>query len=58
MTRGVRIVFYLLLALIALAAVGTHLAEPFVGGVVARLIIASAVALAAWWVSRDIRDMD
>jgi hypothetical protein len=58
MTRGARIVFYLLLALIALIAVCTHLAVPFLGGVVARLIIASAVVLAAWWASRDIRDVD
>jgi hypothetical protein len=54
MERGVRIVFYLLLALIALVAACTHLAVPFVGAVVTRLIVAGAVAVAAWWIIRDI----
>jgi uncharacterized membrane-anchored protein len=58
MTRGVRIVSYLLLALIALVVAFTHLAVPFVGGVITRLLVAGAVAVAAWWVVRDIRDID
>jgi hypothetical protein len=41
-----------------LVAACTHLAVPFAGAVVTRLIIAGAVAVAAWCVIRDTREID
>jgi hypothetical protein len=58
MTRGVRIAFYLVLALVALIWACAYLAVPFVGAVITRLLIAAAAAVAAWWIIRDIRDID
>jgi hypothetical protein len=58
MTRGIKVVFYLLLALIALVWACSYLAVASAGAVITRLLIASAVALAAWWVIRDIREID
>ncbi len=58
MTRGRPIVFFLLLALLALAWACTDLAGTLVAAVAIRLILAGVVVLAAWWVSRHLRQID
>jgi hypothetical protein len=59
MTRGVPVIFLLLrLALIALVWGCSYLLLPFLVAVIPRLIIATLVALAVGWVSRDIREID
>ena len=46
------------LSLLALAWACTYLAVTLVAAVAIRLILVGVVALAAWWVSRHIREMD
>ena len=58
MTRGNRIVCDLVLALVALGAACTHLAVPFAGAVITRLLIAGVVVVVAWWIIRDTREID
>jgi hypothetical protein len=59
MTRGIPFVFFLRkLVQIALVWACAYLAVAFVDSVVIRSSIASVVALTAWWISRDIREMD
>jgi hypothetical protein len=58
MTRGTPLVFLLLLALMALAWACSHLAVTLVATVAVRLILAGVAVSGAWWVSRQIREMD